>query len=105
MGGRGSFASYSHRLWILRRNFIHFKHHPQALIASRGQLNAPLPSLKPSEESKQKPGHQPVKPTWGLKMSNTAKQILPSCIDLHMQIHMIVYSARAVDIVSVCVLM
>lgn len=67
-------------------------------------FSGPL-SLKPSEESKQKPGHQPVKPIWGFKTSNTAKQILPSCIDLYMQIHMIVYSARAVDIVSVCVLM
>lgn len=40
-GGRGRLASYSNRLSTLHRNFIHLQHHPQALIASLGQLNAP----------------------------------------------------------------
>lgn len=43
---------FSQGVSTLQWNFIHFKHHPQALIAFLDQLNAPLSKPSPSEKGK-----------------------------------------------------
>lgn len=65
-----------------------FKHHPQALIASLGQLNAPHPQPQPlgslnllrRANKTQVATNVPVDNYLVFKTSNAGKLILPSCV-------------------------